>query len=95
MNIIVYGGTECPMCKPASNKLKENGIKHNYRDIMRSIVRLKEFLALRDKRKEFDIIKEEGIIGIPCFYFVDEDKILFDVDKVIDYVKNNSDGGNN
>ncbi|MDO5018306.1 MAG: glutaredoxin domain-containing protein [Lagierella massiliensis] len=88
MNIVVYGGTECPMCKPASNKLKENGIKHSYRDIMRSIVRLKEFLNLRDNREEFNNIKEKGIVGIPCFYFVDEDKISFDVDEVIEYVKN-------
>lgn len=87
MEIVVYGGSECPMCKPASEKLKENGIKHNYRDIMRSIVRLKEFLALRDSREEFDKIKEQKIVGIPCFHLIDEDKISFDVDEVIEYVK--------
>lgn len=87
MEIVVYGGSECPMCKPASDKLKENGIKHNYRDIMRSIVRLKEFLALRDSREEFDSIKEQKLVGIPCFHLIDEDKISFDVDEVIEYVK--------
>lgn len=62
-----YGTELCPDCVEAEQKLKELGTEYEYIRITESTAKLKEFLRLRDQRSEFDDVKKEGNIGIPCF----------------------------
>lgn len=62
-----YGTGLCPDCVEAEKLLSEKQIGCEYVDITASTANLKEFLKLRDHRTEFYEIKEEGLIGIPCF----------------------------
>ena len=66
--ITVYTMNTCPDCIEAKKKLKDD---HNYEfiDIGDDVKHLKEFLSLRDNRKEFDDAKTNGYIGIPCFVY--------------------------
>lgn len=80
-NITVFGSDKCPNCPPAIEMLEKYKIEFKYINITDSMKNLKEFLKLRDNRKEFEIIKKEGYVGIPCF-LVDE-KIYFDVNKLL------------
>lgn len=62
-----YGTPLCPDCVEADKVIKEKDIECEYICITESTANLKEFLALRDMREEFDEIKKAGGIGIPCF----------------------------
>lgn len=62
-----YGTPLCPDCVEADKLIAEKGIACEYICITESTANLKEFLALRDTRAEFDEIKKAGGIGIPCF----------------------------
>ena len=70
-----YGTMICPKCQEAKKILDEQNLWNNYEyiDITETTANMKEFLKLRDTRKEFEPIKEEGRIGIPCFYNEKED----------------------
>lgn len=77
--MIKYYGTQlCPDCVEAEAKLKEKEICCEFIRITESTANLKEFLKLRDQRKEFDEIKKQGNIGIPCF-LREDGTITFDV----------------
>lgn len=62
-----YGTMLCPDCVEAEKIRKERNIECEFIDITASTANLKEFLKLRDNRPEFESIKAEGGIGIPCF----------------------------
>lgn len=72
----------CPDCIDAESVLKQASVKFEYVDITASIENMKLFMGLRDNRKEFNKIKAEGYIGIPCF-LMDDGRILFDENKVL------------
>lgn len=72
----------CPDCIDAESVLKQASIPFEYVDITASAENLKMFITLRDKRPEFDKIKKEGYVGIPCF-LTDDGRILFDENKII------------
>lgn len=57
--------------------LSKNNIKFAYLDISESMFNLKSFLKYRDYRPEFDSIKANGKIGIPCLVINEGEKILF------------------
>lgn len=78
----VYYSDLCPDCTEAKKVLDENDISFDLVEITESMAALKEFLKLRDEREEFEEIKEENKIGIPCFYFEDS-SISFDVDEAV------------
>lgn len=73
-----YGTAQCPDCVSAVEQLKNRDISYEYADIMESIADLKAFLKLRDSRAEFEEIKKEGSIGIPCFV-EDDGSIRFQI----------------
>ena len=62
-----YGTMVCKECVEARERLNEAGVLFDYVDISVSVGNMKEFLHLRDTRKEFDAVKKAGAIGIPCF----------------------------
>ena len=71
--VIVYGSPMCPDCVEAKKVLDAEGIRYGYVDVTAGLPHLKKFLALRDSRSEFDPVKEEGKIGIPCFVVDNKD----------------------
>ena len=81
--MIIYGTHRCPDCENAERVLKAKGIDYEYVNIFGSTRGMKEFLKLRDHREEFDKIKEAGSIGVPCFYFPENERIEFELENVI------------
>lgn len=62
-----YGTHLCPDCEEAEAFLKERNISFEYVDITGTTANLKEFLKLRDTDPLFDLVRADGMIGIPCF----------------------------
>lgn len=58
--------------------LSANEIKFVYMDITESMLNLKMFLKYRDTRPEFQKIKEEGRVGLPCIIVNNGEYILFE-----------------
>ena len=77
-----FGSPLCPDCVEASRLLAEAGKTLEMTDITASMMNLKEFLALRDRREEFAPVREGGWVGIPCF-LLDDGTITFDVNDVL------------
>lgn len=67
----VYGAEICPDCVMAKRILDQKNLPYKYIDITEDTGKMKEFLRLRDSRKEYESIKQEGRIGIPTFLFND------------------------
>lgn len=69
--IKIYGMPSCPDCAYIHNQIigKEN--RYEFIDIGSNIIKLKEFLKLRDNSPIFEKAKANGQIGIPCFLFED------------------------
>ncbi len=53
-----------------------------YLDISESMMNLKRFLKYRDYSQEFDEIKKNGSIGLPCVVVNDGEQIIFDQSKL-------------
>lgn len=77
----MYFSRICEDCRQAHTTLAERGLPYVAVEITENTANMKEFLHLRDTREEFNLIKEEGKIGIPCFLFSDG-TILFDVNEL-------------
>ena len=63
----IYGSPNCPNCVRAKALFEEKGLPFPYVNISGSMEELKEFLKLRDTEELFAPIKEQGLVGIPCF----------------------------
>ncbi len=68
--IKVYTMHDCPDCIELKKRLSDKA-EYEFIDIGEKVSCLKEFLSLRDSRKEFDEIRKTGAIGIPCLLFPD------------------------
>lgn len=79
--IKVYGMSICPDCVDAINKLEEAKVEYEFLDFCKETKNLKEFLKFRDNLPIFDMPKQMGGIGIPCF--VTDSTITFDIEKVL------------
>lgn len=66
----------CPDTPEFVAKLKEKHIVYEAIEITSSMASLKQFLAFRDQREEFESIKEKGAVGIPCLLTIDDQIIL-------------------
>lgn len=73
----VYGSMLCPDCVEAKEYFEKVNYKYEFINITESMKNLKEFLALRDNRKEFEEVKKLGYIGIPAI-LTDDNKIILD-----------------
>ncbi len=80
----VYGTPICPDCKPIRDHLDAKGFEYEYVDIIENIWNLKEFLALRDARSEFDVMRENKYVGIPVLLM--DDKMYF-YEEILELVK--------
>lgn len=76
------GMRNCGDCIDAESVLKQASVPFEYVDIAAEPENLREFILLRDSRPEFDKIKANGYVGIPCFV-MDDGRILFDENKVL------------
>ena len=61
----IYGSMRCPDCVACREDLDRAGVAYEYLDFSDSLLNLKEVLMLR-QLPEFDQVKENGSIGIPC-----------------------------
>ena len=71
----VYGTMLCPDCVEAKEYFEKVNYKYEFVNITESMKNLKEFLVLRDNRKEFDDVKKFGYVGIPAI-LTDDNKII-------------------
>ena len=71
----VYGTMLCPDCVEAKEYFEKVNYKYEFVNITESMKNLKEFLSLRDNRKEFDDAKKFGYVGIPAI-LTDDNKII-------------------
>ena len=62
-----YGTMICQDCVNAREALNAAGVLFDYVDITVSTKNMREFLHLRDTCKEFDEVRKQGRIGVPCF----------------------------
>ena len=69
-------------CYDASNVLKQAGVRFEYVEIGASAENMIYFTHLRDTRPEFDVLKAQGFVGLPCF-LMEDGRILFDENEVI------------
>lgn len=66
--ITVYGAPSiCIDCRVFKNVIKNRKLFVEEVDILENTTNLKRFLQIRDTSKEFDEIRLNGKIGIPCF----------------------------
>lgn len=56
----------CSDCVEAKEYFEKVNYKYEFVNITESIANLKEFLKLRDTRKEFEVIRNLGYVGIPA-----------------------------
>lgn len=61
----LYGTKLCQDCVDVIEYLDKIGYKYEFVDITENINKMKEFIKIRDKREEYNIVKVEGYIGIP------------------------------
>ncbi|EFG27752.1 glutaredoxin domain-containing protein [Fusobacterium periodonticum] len=71
----VYGSMLCPDCVEAKEYFEKVNYRYEFVNITESMKNLKEFLALRENRKEFEEIKKLGYVGIPAI-LTDDNKII-------------------
>lgn len=62
-------------------KVVEDNPRFEIIDIGEHVRNLKQFLALRDNSPEFEVIRQKGSIGVPCFVFEDG-RIAFSIAEV-------------
>lgn len=61
----IYGSDQCSYCVACKRELDKAGIPYEYKDILKELSVLKEFMKLRDAEQIFEAVKGNGI-GIPC-----------------------------
>ena len=73
MKVTLIGSHLCPDTLYAINELaaRKIKIKIQFKNLSASLADLKTYLALRESNPLYDAVKEEGIIGIPCFILED------------------------
>lgn len=86
MSFKFIGTRNCPDCIDAESVLKQASISYEYVDISGSAENLVYFVRMRDQRAEFDEMKKNGYVGIPCF-LMEDGSLLFDENKVIEAVE--------
>lgn len=68
--IKIYGMPSCPDCVWVDKQVEGNP-RYEVIDIGSHVLKLKEFLRLRDNNKAFDEARRKGAAGIPCFVLED------------------------
>ena len=76
MEYILYFAETCPDTTPFKEKLAELGITYKEVEVMSSLKNFKEFLFVRDTYTQFDGIRGNMKIGIPCLVISESECIL-------------------
>ena len=72
--IKIYGMITCPDCSYLMDQIAGLKDKYEYVEIGEHVLKMKEFLRLRDSDENVEIfkdIKATGGVGIPCFVLED------------------------
>ena len=62
----IYGSMLCGDCVECCQALKAAGVAFEFLDFKDDLKNLKEFLAIRDTHPDFEAVRADGRIGIPC-----------------------------
>lgn len=76
MEYILYFAETCPDTAPFKEKLAELGITYKEVEVMSSLKNFKEFLFIRDTYTQFEGIRGNMKIGIPCLVISESECIL-------------------
>ena len=76
MEYILYFAETCPDTTPFKEKLEELGITYKEVEVMSSLKNFKEFLFVRDTYTQFEGIRGNMKIGIPCLVISEGECIL-------------------
>lgn len=63
----IYGLPTCPGCDFVHEQVQGREDEFTFINIGSHVMKLKEFMRLRDSHPAFDDAKKNGYIGIPCF----------------------------
>lgn len=72
--IKIYGMITCPDCSYLLDQISGLEDEYEYIEIGEHVLKMKEFLRLRDSDENVEIfkdVKEAGGVGIPCFVLED------------------------
>jgi glutaredoxin-related protein len=64
--MVIYGSMLCPDCVQCCKDLDAAGIAYTFCDFADDLSHLKAFLKIRESDPQFEELKREGKIGIPC-----------------------------
>lgn len=67
----IYGMSTCPDCSYLFDQIKGREDEFRYIEIGEHIIKMKEFMHLRDNNEIFKEVVETGGVGVPCFLFED------------------------
>ena len=81
MEYILYFAETCPDTAPFKEKLSELGITYKEVEVMNSLKNFKEFLFVRDTYSQFEGIRGNMKIGIPCLV-VSKDECILDISEL-------------
>ena len=76
MEYILYFAETCPDTAPFKEKLAELGITYKEVEVMSSLKNFKEFLFVIDTYTQFEGIRGNMKIGIPCLVISESECIL-------------------
>ena len=68
--IKIYGMITCPDCSYLLDQISGLEDEYEYIEIGEHVLKIKEFLRIRDSKDNAEIfkdIKATGVVGIPCF----------------------------
>ena len=82
MEYILYFAETCPDTAPFKEKLSELGITYKEVEVMTSLRNFKEFLYVRETYSQFEGIRGNMKIGIPCLV-VNENECILDLDDLV------------
>ena len=69
--MVIYGSMLCPDCVECCKDLDAAGKHYTFCDFANDLSYLKAFLKIRDEDPQFNELKREGKIGIPCIVHED------------------------
>ncbi len=86
MNVIVIGSSYCQDTLYALMKLKDAGVKTEFRNLATNFTHLKEYLNLRDTHPFYVSVKERDLLGMPFIRFSDGTETLY-VKEALEIIK--------
>ena len=69
--MVIYGSMLCPDCVACCKDLDAAGKAYKFCDFADDLSYLKELLKIRESDPQFDALRREGKIGIPCIVHED------------------------